>query len=187
LLSHRSVVLGSTSAYLTSGASEYPPPWTDESAPIDASTPRVQGEEWLRKEYGACVLRVAGIYGLGRNPLDWIKNGRVGPSRKYVNLIHVEDLSAACLAVLDRGRSAEAYNVSDGTPRTWEEICRIAQDRWGIQSAARIDDAPAGKRIENRKMLTLLQRGEQQLNYPDLWSALDRLASEQHHDREADQ
>ena len=58
----RIVVLGSTSAYEVSDRStEYPPPWTDESAPIDLTKPRVQGEEFLRKDCGAIVLRVAGI------------------------------------------------------------------------------------------------------------------------------
>jgi hypothetical protein len=176
--SRRLVVLGSTSAYGIGDATAYPPPWTDETAPIDLSQPRVQGEEWLRKECGAIVLRVAGIYGPGRSPLDWIKNGRVGPSLKYVNLIHAEDLSAVCLAALDQGQSAEAYNVSDGTPRSWKEICRIAQDRWGIQSPAQSEnDVPAGKRIATGKLLALLQRADQPLRYPDLWSALDRLAA----------
>jgi hypothetical protein len=88
----RMVVLGSTSAYeAPSHSTEYPPPWIDESTPIDLSKPRVQGEEYLRNKLGAIVLRVAGIYGPGRNPLDWIRQGHVSPSRKYVNLIHVED------------------------------------------------------------------------------------------------
>ena len=77
----RLVLLGSTSAYDTAHAStDYPPPWMDETASIDLTRPRVQGEELLRREYGAIVLRVAGIYGPGRNPLDWIRTGRVVPS-----------------------------------------------------------------------------------------------------------
>ncbi|RPH79481.1 MAG: hypothetical protein EHM80_07755, partial [Nitrospiraceae bacterium] len=44
----RMVVLGSTSGYEVSDQpDEYPPPWTDESAPIDITKPRVQGEEYL--------------------------------------------------------------------------------------------------------------------------------------------
>ena len=179
-LSSRTIaVLGSTSAYdIPMQAVDYPPPWIDETAPIDPIKSRVQGEEFLRSECGAIVLRVAGIYGPGRSPIDWIKTGRVGPSRKYVNLIHVEDLAEICLAALERGRPHEAYNVSDGTPITWAEICRRAQDRWGIQSAAQHDaDVPPGKRIANGKLLALLQSGRQQLRYPDLWNALDQLAA----------
>ena len=76
----RLVVLGSTSAYEgPDDSTDYPPPWIDESAPIDLTKPRVQGEEFLRTDCGAIVLRVAGIYGPGRNPLEWIRQGRVGP------------------------------------------------------------------------------------------------------------
>ncbi len=179
LASRKVVVLGSTSAYdVATQAVDYPPPWIDETAPIDISKLRVQGEEFLQKECGAIVLRVAGIYGPGRNPLDWIKSGRVDSSPKYVNLIHVEDLATVCLAALERGRSGEVYNISDGTPRTWTEICRGAQDRWGIHAAAqREDEVPAGKRITNGKLLALLQSGQQDLRYSDLWSALAQLAA----------
>jgi hypothetical protein len=174
---HRLVVLGSTSAYTEADSSEYPPPWINETAPISRQQPRVEGEEFLRTTCGATVLRVAGIYGPGRSPLDWIKKGRVGPSRKYVNLIHVEDLATVCLVVLARGLRGEAYNVSDGTPRTWTEICRRVQDQWGIQPMGHIDEQSTGKRIANGKLLALLESGQQHLRCPDLWSGLDQLAA----------
>jgi nucleoside-diphosphate-sugar epimerase len=133
----RIVVLGSTSAYdAPSQSTEYPPSWIDESAPINLTKPRVQGEEFLRTNCGAIVLRVAGIYGPGRNPLDWIRQGRVSPSRKYVNLIHAEDLAAICLLALEHGKPGEVYNVSDGQPHTWNEICATAQQRWGVTAGA---------------------------------------------------
>ena len=177
LRSHRLVVLGSTSAYTEAHSLEYPPPWIDETAAIAHQQPRVEGEEFLRSTCGATVLRVAGIYGPGRSPLDWIKKGRVGPSRKYVNLIHVEDLSAACLAALARGRPGEVYNVCDGTPRTWTEICERVQTRWGIEPVGPLDDRSTGKRIANRKLLALLEDGQQPLRYRDLWPALEELAA----------
>ena len=168
----RLVVLGSTSAYEVLESQEYPPPWIDESAPIDLTKPRVQGEEYLRNTLGAIVLRVAGIYGPGRNPVDWIKTGRVGPSRKYVNLIHVEDLAAICLAGLDRGQPGEAYNVSDGTPRTWKEIYATAHQRWGVTTSAANNDPSPGKRISNAKLRTEL---DYRFQHPDLYSALQAL------------
>jgi nucleoside-diphosphate-sugar epimerase len=171
----RIVVLGSTSAYdAPSQSTEYPPPWIDESAPIDLSKPRVQGEEYLRNELGAIVLRVAGIYGPGRNPLDWIRQGRVGPSRKYVNLIHVEDLAAICFASLERGQPGEAYNVSDGQPHTWNEICLTAQQRWGITAATVKKDLSSGKRISNAKLHAELGY---RFRHSDLYEALDLIES----------
>ena len=172
----RIVVLGSTSAYEASSQStEYPPPWIDESAPIDLTKPRVQGEEFLRTNCGAIVLRVAGIYGPGRNPIDWIRTGRVGPSRKYVNLIHAEDLAAICLLALEHGKPGEVYNVSDGTPRTWNELCVTAQQRWGVSAAAAVKEVRAsGKRISNAKLRTGLGYT---LRHPDLYEALALIES----------
>jgi hypothetical protein len=172
----RIVVLGSTSAYDAPSrqSTEYPPPWIDESAPINLTIPRVQGEEYLRNELGAIVLRVAGIYGPGRNPLDWVRQGRVGPSRKYVNLIHVEDLAAVCLAAIEKGKPGEAYNVSDGQPYIWSEICATAQQRWGVAPAAAKEDRASGKRITNAKLRTELGYT---LKHPDLYDALAMIES----------
>jgi nucleoside-diphosphate-sugar epimerase len=170
--SGRLVVLGSTSAYEVGESQEYPPLWIDETAPIDLSKPRVQGEEYLRDELGATVLRVAGIYGPGRNPLDWIRKGRVGPSHKYVNLIHVEDLASICLLALEHGKPGEVYNVSDGQPHTWNEICATAQQHWGVTAAASKDDPSPGKRISNAKLRSELGYT---LKHPDLYEALQAL------------
>jgi len=170
--SRRLVVLGSTSAYNVIESQQYPPPWIDETAPIDCTKPRVQGEEYLRQTCGAIVLRVAGIYGPGRNPLDWIRSGRVGPSRKYVNLIHVEDLAAVCLAALKRGQSGEVYNVSDGTPRTWEEICRKAHEQRHVISLPRTLADDSGKRIDTRKLTKELGV---RIQHSDLYRALEQL------------
>lgn len=171
----RIVVLGSTSAYeVPDHFAECPPPWIDESAPIDMSKPRVQGEEYLRNELGAIVLRVAGIYGPGRNPLDWIRQGRVGPSRKYVNLIHVEDLAAVCLAAIENGTPGEVYNVGDGHPHTWNEVCATAQQRWGVPAAAVKEDPSSGKRISNTKLRAELSYV---LRHPDLYEALALIES----------
>jgi nucleoside-diphosphate-sugar epimerase len=169
----RLVVLGSTSAYdLPNSAGDYPPPWIDESSPLDLTKPRVQGEEYLRKELGAIMLRVAGIYGPGRNPLDWIRTGRVGPSRKFVNLIHVEDLADVCLMALDHGKPGEAYNVSDGTPRTWDEICRFVQQHCGINPSTSNARMESGKRISNGQLSRVL--GVTML-HPDLYAELLHL------------
>jgi nucleoside-diphosphate-sugar epimerase len=172
----RIVVLGSTSAYdAPSHSTEYPPPWIDESALVNLTKPRVQGEEFLRTNCGAIILRVAGIYGPRRNPIDWIRIGRVSPSRKYVNLIHVEDLATICLAALEHGKPGELYNVSDGQPHTWNDICVTAQQRWGVTAAAAAkEDLSSGKRISNAKLRAELGYV---LRYPDLYEALALIES----------
>lgn len=166
----RLVALGATSAYDGSPQAVRGEP-VDESVPVDRTTARVQGEEFLRERYGAILLRVAGIYGPGRNPLDWIRQGRVGYSHRYVNLIHVEDLAAIILRVLEDGVPGDTYNVSDGTPRRWSEIMDIAAARWGTAKPLPADPTP-GKQISNRKMLAELGYT---LRYPDLFAALKEL------------
>jgi hypothetical protein len=169
----RLVVIGSTSAYDVGNEREYPPPWIDETAPIDLRKPRVQGEEFLRNDCGAIVLRVAGIYGPGRHPYDWIKSGRVILSNKFVNLIHVEDLATICLAALQYGIPGTAYNVSDGIPRTWREIGRrlygqdLDQEPGGEQ--------PSGKRISTAKLGSMLREAHLSIRHPDLFASLEGL------------
>jgi nucleoside-diphosphate-sugar epimerase len=172
---HRLLVLGSTSAYNDCAAAEYPPPWIDETAPIGLTQPRVQGEELLRKTYGAIVLRVAGIYGPGRNPVEWIRTGRVTKSRKYVNLIHVEDLASSCLAALRHADRSEICNISDGNPMTWMEICKMVEQRWDIRAADSQDADPPGKRVSNKRMCELLKLHGTGLRPRDLFEALELI------------
>lgn len=189
LSTRRLVVLGSTSAYDAKDSPEYPPPWINETSTIDLTKPRVQGEEWLRTACQAVVLRVAGIYGPGRNPINWIETGRVRPSRKYVNLIHVEDLALACLAALRQAKPGEVYNVSDGTPRTWNEICTRVE-RCGASGEV---DQPVqpGKRIANDRLLDLLHLDGVELRHPDVLESLVTLSDvrspKEGHDHQAHQ
>jgi hypothetical protein len=166
----RIVVLGSTSAYETSTSNS--DSMLDESAPIGATRPRVMGEDYLRTHARATLLRVAGIYGPGRNVLDWIRRGKVGPSQRYVNLIHVEDLAGICLSALEEGRAGEIYNVSDGQPRRWSEICEVARIRWGIAPVKSDPDQRAGKRLCIAKLTRDLHY---RFQYPDLYAALDAI------------
>jgi hypothetical protein len=175
LRTRRLVLLGSTSAYDVDDSAEYPPSWVDETAPIDLKKPRVQGEELLRTSYGAIVLRVAGIYGPGRNPVEWIRTGRVNRSRKYVNLIHVEDLASSCLAALTHADSGGVYNISDGHPRTWMDICQMVEQRWAIRSSDSQEVQATGKRVLNKRMCELLKLGGTGLLYGDLFEALELI------------
>lgn len=167
------VVLGSTSAY--DRQDHLPatlPPWIDEASPIDSDLPRVQGEEYLRTHHGAIILRVAGIYGPHRNPVEWIRRGRVGPTNKFVNLIHAEDLAHLCLQALQYGLPGTCYNISDGHPRRWAEICHEVSARWGAVSPRQDNADETGKRILNHRALTQLRYT---LRYPDLYQALQAM------------
>jgi nucleoside-diphosphate-sugar epimerase len=115
------------------------------------------------------------MYGPRRNVLDWIQQGRVTASSRYVNLIHVEDLAAICILALERGRSGEVYNVTDGQPRRWTDICTVAQERWGVAPQHRdAEERRSGKRITNAK---LMREFAYRYRHPDLYAALESLES----------
>ena len=82
--------------------------------------------------------------------------------------------AAICLAAIERGTPGETYNISDGTPRTWNEICATAQERWGVNVAAEKADPTPGKRISTAKLRTELGYV---LKHPDLYEALALIDS----------
>jgi nucleoside-diphosphate-sugar epimerase len=103
-----------------------------EGALVDESTPvmplterarrRVSAEEMTRvwcheRRVRRVVLRVPGIYGPGRLPLDRLKRSEpvVHPDDAGIsNRIHVDDLVAACEAAIDNKEARGVYNVTDG-------------------------------------------------------------------------
>lgn len=166
----RLLILGSTSAF-----PQIKGQIIDETTEVDLTKPRTKSEEDLRKTHGAVVLRLAGIYGPGRNVLDWIRKGKISSSERYVNLIHVEDVARICLKALVHASPGSAYIISDGIPRQWSEICSTAAQRWGISQPPHDTTKDVGKKLSSRKVLRELKY---QLHYPNLYEALDIL---EHH------
>jgi nucleoside-diphosphate-sugar epimerase len=102
--------------------------WVDEGTPpaplSDRAKRRVDAEQRLQIWQAATaarltILRVPGIYGPGRLPLDKIKQGTplIRPNEApYTNLIQADDLARVCLAAVERGNGI--YNVADGNSIT---------------------------------------------------------------------
>lgn len=165
----RILVLGSTSAYPAKEGSII-----DETVKPDCSLPRVKCEEFLRATLGVIILRLAGIYGPGRNVVNWIRRGKLSNSSRFINLIHVEDVAGICLAALERSQPAEVYILSDGRPRPCSEICQMAAQRWGLHASPSVQPENLGKRLRPNKIFTGLHYT---LRHPDLYKALDLLES----------
>lgn len=101
---------------------------TEETAtnPInDRAKRRVSAEQQLltlsaqNKNIQSLILRVPGIYGPGRLPIEKIKQrGKIISETEcgYTNLIHAEDLACICLSAATNGIDKEIYNVSDTQP-----------------------------------------------------------------------
>ncbi len=111
-----------------------------------------------REDLSLVVLRLAGIYGPGRSPIDWIrepwrkKRGLKGGRDAFLNLIRVEDAAQAVCLALDRARSGEIYLVVDNEPAPRREIYGFAARYAGLPPP----DLPLipddlGKRCSNEK------------------------------------
>jgi nucleoside-diphosphate-sugar epimerase len=128
------------------------------------------------------ILRVAGIYGPGRLPLESIrrKTPVIQPSEaSWTNRIHAEDLVTACQAAMTRGVDRGIYNVCDGHPGTMTEYFNLVADLAGLERPPVLSRAEAerklppalmsflreSRRLDNRRMVEELCVG---LMYPSL-------------------
>lgn len=75
---------------------------------------------------GTSVLRVAGIYGPGRDPRGRMRNPAMLPERGeyWTNLAHRDDIVAAALHVLRLPDAPAVLNVADGTPTMAADVTR---------------------------------------------------------------
>lgn len=118
--------------------------WVDESHALRPATPRARrradAESALRTwsaatDVAVVILRVPGIYGPGKLPLERLRKGlpllREDDS-PYTNRIHVDDLIAACRAAMARGTPGAAYNVSDGQPSNMTDYFNRIADFTGL-------------------------------------------------------
>jgi dTDP-4-dehydrorhamnose reductase len=150
--------------------------WVDETmTPLPASErsfARLQAEKsWAAIGSGsrkkAFILRLAGIYGPGRNALLSLKAGtarRVAKRGHVSNRIHVEDISRAIDAAIAHKGEGGIFNVSDDAPAPPQDVVMYAAMLMGIdpppeQDLESADLTPLArsfyaenKRILNRKL-----------------------------------
>lgn len=138
-----------------------------------------QGVEWI-------ILRVPGIYGPGRLPLERLRKGtpvlREAES-PYTNRIHADDLAGICLAAMHSAKHNTIYNVSDGHPSNMTDYFFRIADAAGLTRPPTVTRAQAeellspgmlsflqdSRRMDNGKMLRELGV---ELQYPDLDAGL---------------
>jgi len=172
--------------------------WVDERRPanpgVDRARRRYDAEQQLRAWRDAgngeiVILRVAGIYGPGKLPLERLKKQvpMIGADEApWTNRIHLDDLVSVCEAAMRRGRDGEVYNVSDGNPGNMRDYFDRVADRFDLPRAPLIGLDEARRSLspgllsylgESRRLDTRKMRGELriELAYPDLDSGLSAL------------
>lgn len=131
----------------------------------------VAEEQWLalgaRSGKRACVLRLGGIYGPGRNPILQLKAGtarRIVKPGQVFNRIHVADIAQAVLAAFERAPAGRIYNVVDDLPAPPQDVVAYAADVAGLECPPEIpfeeaDLTPMGrsfysasKRVSNARL-----------------------------------
>lgn len=169
--------------------------WITEDWPLAPKTERGQRrlaaermlQDWsARLSVPLVVLRVPGIYGPGRLPLERVQRGvpvLVAAESPYSNRIHADDLASACVAAARNGQPGRVYHVSDGHPTTMSDYFWRIADLYGLPRPPAISLAEArrvlspnmlsfleeSKRLDNRRMLEELKV---RLRYPDLATGL---------------
>ncbi len=168
--------------------------WITEDEPpkptSDRSHRRLNAENQLQsycRNVGAdfVVLRVSGIYGVNRLPVERIKQSRpiVKDHASFTNRIHEDDLARICVAAGEIDRPAGIFNVSDGMPGTMAQYFTETAKALNLQLPPEISWQEAQKvispemlsylsesrRIDNKKML---QQLGVELLYPDLATGL---------------
>lgn len=113
------------------------------------------------------ILRLAGIYGPGRNALVNLKDGtarRIVKKDQVFNRIHVTDISATIAAALAYEGNGEIWNVADDEPAAPQDVIAYAASLMGLAPPPELDIDTASlspiarsfydenKRAANRKL-----------------------------------
>src|SRR5512139_1619167 len=135
----KAVYASTTAVYGDNGGA-----WVTEETPAapasDRGKRRLDAERaflgWGRERaVPVVILRVSGIYGPGRLPVAAIRRGVPvvrEPEAPWTNRIHADDLAAACVAAVERGRNRAVYNVADGSPGTITQYYNAVADLLGL-------------------------------------------------------
>ncbi len=172
-----------------------------EETPPNPQTPRARRRfdaetilhAWgTHRQVPVVILRVTGIYGPGRLPLNRLREGHPvlrEEEAPFTNRIHAEDLARIALAAAEKGGNGEIFNVSDGHASTMTAYFNAIADAFDLPRPRQISPAEAkevmnplmlsylseSRRMDNRKMLTRLGI---HLCYPDLAAGLRGILAE---------
>ncbi len=171
----RFVFVSSTSVYGHTGGE-----WVDETTPPNASSARARvlldaEAAALAAPWPTMIVRLAGLYGPGRDRTELLRTGRVSPADAgYVNHIRVDDAAGIIALVLERGEPGQIYLGVDEQPVERSVCYAWVAQRAGIvppATAARTQPEQGSKRCSNRKVAALGYR----YRYPDYRAGFGEL------------
>ncbi len=115
--------------------------WIDEDSPVGVlgtrGVRRRRAEAaWAQSGLPMHYFRLAGIYGLGRNALESLKNGtarRIHKPEQVFSRIHVDDIAQILFASMVQPNPGRAYNLCDDLPAPPQDVVTYASDLMGIK------------------------------------------------------
>ena len=169
--------------------------WITEAQPLNPATPRGHRRQDAEQQLLAwcqgratqwIILRVPGIYGPGKLPLERLRKGTpvlCEQDAPYTNRIHADDLASICVAAMHSAISNTVYNVSDGHPGNMSDyFFRVAdaaglprppvvnrEEAQAVLSPGMLSFLQDSRRMDNSKLLRDLGI---ELQYPDLAAGL---------------
>lgn len=158
-LSQRLVYISTSGVYGDCGGA-----WVDETRRLHPESARgvrrADAERRLRMFGRDCgtvvsILRAPGIYAADRLPLERLRKrtpALCAEDDVYTNHIHADDLAAACVAALRRGRANRVYNVGDDSQLKMGEYFDRVADCFALPRPPRI------AREEAERVLSPVQR-----------------------------
>jgi len=171
---------------------------TRASAPQSArGIRRAYAEKLLRnwsRRTGAqvSILRVPGIYGTDRLPLERIQKGTPALHQaedSYTNHIHKDDLARLAVIALYRGKPCRVYNASDDSMLKMGDYFDLVADSFGMPRPPRVSREEAQQCIspamlsfmaESRRLANtrIKQELKYKLIYPDVASGVQAALAE---------
>jgi nucleoside-diphosphate-sugar epimerase len=170
-LAHRRMLLGTTGIYRR--AEDCSVPVITEQTPLTEVHPRLAAELAFGGA-GGIVVRLAGLFGGERNPVRWIRDGRVGYEKRQANLVHGEDVARALLALAALDAPRAVYNLADGQRHTWREIVDALVKMGSLAPLAPQARSRADGFVAPQRLLADLPG----FVFTDFWELLEGLAAE---------
>ncbi len=161
----RLVYVSTTGVYGDTGGA-----WVDEDTPVNPTTDRARRRADAERQVTAyaqahgvpfTILRVPGIYGPGRLPLERLRRGEPlirHAEAGYSSRIHADDLvTALVLAGASPSAAGRTYNITDGNTSTMTEYFERVAALAGLPAPALVSRAEAAQRLSPGLMSFLVE------------------------------
>lgn len=123
--------------------------WSDPAPASARAEARLLAEQqWLNAAGGrARIVRLPGIYGPGRSPLDRIRDGsarRIVKPGQVFSRVHVDDIASGLHALLERPSASGVFHLCDDLPAPPQDVISFGAGLLGVPAPPEVGFEEAG-------------------------------------------